>query len=118
MTFARNFAIVMLIALVFTIAPGGGPALNVAGTLLSIVFFGGIAFFAYRLWREHQFTLDSLTDKQRGVLYGSVGGALLTFTATPRLFDAGGLGVMLWLALLGAFSYGLMWVWTSSREYG
>ena len=118
MIFARNFAIVMLIALAFTAAPGGDQTLNVIMTVLSVLFFTAIALFGYRLYRENQFALDSLTDRQRLVLYGSIGGMVLTFTATPRLFDAGGVGVISWLALLGLCSYGVMWVWMSSRDYG
>ena len=118
MTFARNFAIVMLVALALTALPGGGQTLNVVMTLLSILFFTAIALFGYRLYRENQFALDSLSDRQRLVLYGSIGGAFLTFTSTPRLFDAGGVGVITWLALLGLCSYGVMWVWMSSRRYG
>lgn len=118
MIFARNFAIVMLVALAFTAAPGGDQTLNVVMTVLSVLFFTAIALFGYRLYRENQFALDSLTDRQRLVLYGSIGGAFLTFTATPRLFDAGGVGVITWLALLGMFSYGVVWVWMTSRRYG
>ena len=117
MTFARNFAIVMLVALALTAMPGGGQTLDVAMTLLSVLFFAAIALFGYRLYRENQFALDSLSDRQRLVLYGAIGGAFLTFTATPRLFDEGGLGVLMWLALLGLFSYGVMWVWLSARRY-
>ena len=51
------------------------------------------------------------------MLYGSLGLALLTFTATNRLFDTGGVGVLAWFALLALGSYGLYWVWTST-EYG
>ena len=47
----------------------------------------------------------------------SVGLALLTFTATNRLFDQGGLGVLAWLALLGLATYGIYWVWTQYRRY-
>ena len=43
--------------------------------------------------------------------------AFLTFTATNRLFDQGGLGVLAWLALLGLATYGLFWVWTQYRKY-
>lgn len=117
MTFARNFAIVALIALVLVLVPGGGPALAVLLTLLSIGFFAAIALLGARLYREHRFSLDSLTDRQRLVLYGSVGAAFLVFTATRRLFDAGGAGVLAWLALLGACSFGVFWVFTRSREY-
>lgn len=118
MTFARNFGIVMLVALALTAMPGGDQTLNVAMTILSILFFTAIALFGYRLYRENQFALDSLSDRQRLVLYGAIGGAFLTFTATPRLFGAGGIGVITWLALLGMFSYGVVWVWRTSREYG
>ena len=115
---ALEFAGVLLVALVFTLAPGGGDTLEVLLATLSIAFFTAIAILGFRLYREHSFTLDSLSDMQRTVLYGCVGGAFLVFAAAPRLFGWGGGGVVLWLALLGACSYGLYWVWTSSREYG
>ena len=117
MTVARNFAIVALLALAVVVLPGGGPTLNVVMTILSIAFFVGIALFAYRLYHQNKFTLDSLAERQRLVLYGSVGLAFLNFTATSRLFDAGGLGVLLWLALLGLCSYGVMWVYVSYSRY-
>jgi len=118
MRMVRNWAIVALIALAIVALPGGGPTLNVVMTLLSIAFFGGIALFVYRLYREHSFTLDSLTDRQRFVLYASIGLALLNLTATSRLFNAGGAGLLIWLVILGLCSYGVMWVWVSYRRYG
>ena len=108
---------VLLIALVFTVAPGGGSTLNVILAILSIAFFVAIALLGYRLYRENSFTLDSLTDLQRAVLYSSVGGAFLVFAASERLFDIGGGGVVIWIALLGLCSYGIFWVWMSSRDY-
>ena len=112
-----EFIGVLLIALVFTVAPGGGSTLNVILAILSIAFFVAIALLGYRLYRENSFTLDSLTDTQRGVLYGSVGGAFLTFAAAERLFDWGGGGIVIWIALLGLCSYGVFWVYMSSRDY-
>jgi hypothetical protein len=52
------------------------------------------------------------------VAYGSIGLALLTFTASRVMFDEGGFGVIAWLALLGLASYGIYWTWRSSQEYG
>ena len=112
-----EFAGVLLIALAFTVAPGGGSTLNVMLAILSIGFFGAIAVFGYRLYRENSFTLDGLTDPQRGVLYASVGGAFLVFAAAERLFDVGGGGVVIWIGLLALCSYGIFWVWQSSRDY-
>ena len=113
-----NFAIVALIALGFTALPGGNSTLNVLLTLLGIVFFAAIAIFGYRLYREHRFTLDSLAERERLVLYGSVGLAFMTFVASRRLFNLnGGLGVLIFLALLGLASYGVFWVFQRSRRY-
>ena len=113
-----KFAIVALIALVLFILPGGGNALDVILTLLSIAFFTAIALLAARLYREHSFTIESLSDRQRQVSYGSIGLALLTFTATRQMFEEGGFGVLAWLALLGLASYGVYWTWKTSQEYG
>ena len=118
MQFAWKFGVVALIALLLVVLPGGGSALDVALTLLTIAFFTAIAMLGFRLYREHHFELDSLEPRQRLVLYASVGLALLTVTATNRLFDEGGIGVLAWLALLGLCSYGVFWVYTQYRRYG
>jgi len=112
-----EFLGVLLIALVFTAVPGGDSTLQVILAILSIGFFVAIALLGYRLYRENTFTLESLTDLQRGVLYASIGGAFLVFAAAERLFDVGGGGVLIWIALLGLCSYGVFWVWQSSRDY-
>lgn len=112
-----KFGIVALIALALVVLPGGGSALDLTLTLLTIAFFAAIALLVARLYREHSFELSSLEDRQRLILYGSVGLAMLTFTATNRLFDRGGLGVLAWLALLGLCSYGIFWVWSRSQRY-
>jgi TRAP-type C4-dicarboxylate transport system permease small subunit len=114
---AGKLGIVALIALGLVLLPGGGDALDVVLTLLTIAFFLAIAVLGYRLFRQYRFEIESLPDSQRLVLYGSVGLAFLTFTATNRLFDEGGLGVLAWLALLGLCSYGVFWVWTRYRSY-
>ncbi len=112
---ALNFAIVALIALGFAVLPGGQPTLNVILALLSIAFFAAIAFLGYRLYREHRFTIEALSTRQRTVLYSSVGLAILTFVASARLFQ--GAGILVWLALLAIASYGVFWVFQSSRRY-
>ncbi len=114
---AAKFGLVALIALVLYVLPGGGSALEVMLTVLTIAFFTAIAVLGYRLYRQYRFEIESLETPQRAVLYASVGLAFLTFTATNRLFDEGGLGVLAWLALLGLASYGVFWVWTQYRRW-
>jgi hypothetical protein len=117
--FAWKFALIALVALILTGVPegGGDDLLNLILTALTIVFFTAIALAGYRLFRQFRPELDGLPDGDRAVLYGAVGLAFLTFCATSRLFDVGGGGVVVWLALLGACSYGLYWVWTRYRAY-
>lgn len=117
MSLAWKFAVVALVALLLTGLPGGDGALEFLLTALSIAFFTAIAVFGYRLFRQFRFELEGLPDANRAVLYGSIGLAFLTFCATSRLFDVGGGGVVIWLALLGACSYGVYWVWTRYRAY-
>jgi drug/metabolite transporter (DMT)-like permease len=115
---ALNFALMALIALGFAVLPGGGATLGVLVTLLGIVFFVAIALLGYRLYREHHFTLDALAERERLVLYASVALAFLTFVASRRLFNmSGGLGVVVFLALLALASYGVFWVFQHSRRY-
>ena len=112
-----KFAIIALVALAFTALPGGETTLNALLTVRTVAFFVAIGMLGVRLFRQNRTVLESLEDRQRLVLYGSVGLAFLTFTATNRLFNEGGLGLLVWLALLGLASYGVFWVWTQYRKY-
>ena len=103
MQFAWKFGVIALVALVLVVLPGGGNALDVLLTALTIVFFASIALLVARLYRL--------------ALYGSLAIAVLTFTGTDRLFNTGGVGVLLWFALLAVASYGLFWAWTRYRRY-
>ena len=118
MQFAWKIGVVMLVALVIVELPGGGNVLDVLLTLLSITFLAAIALLGYRLFRQYRFDIETLEPNVRLTMYGSIGLAIITFVATNRLFDAGGLGVLLWFALLALCSYGLYWTWTRYRSYG
>jgi hypothetical protein len=43
--------------------------------------------------------------------------AAVALIGTRRFFDEGGLGVLVWLALLGAAVYGCVTVFRAAREY-
>lgn len=117
MQFAWKFGVVALIALALVVLPGGGNALDVVLTLLTIVFLTAIALLVYRLFRQYRIDIESLDSRLRLALYGSIGLAALTFTATSRLFEAGGAGILVWFGLLALAAYGLFWVWTRYRSY-
>jgi uncharacterized protein involved in cysteine biosynthesis len=117
MQFAWKFGVIMLVALALVVLPGGGNALDVVLTLLTIAFLTAIAYLGYRLYHQYRLDIDSLDPNLRLALFGSVGLAILTFVATDRLFDEGGIGVLVWFALLALCSYGLYWTWTKYRAY-
>jgi hypothetical protein len=112
-----KLGLIALVALVLTGLPGGDNALDFLLTALSLGFFTAIALLGYRLFLQFRTDLEGLPEQSRAVLYGSIGLAFLTFCATSRLFDVGGGGVVIWLALLGACSYGVYWVWARYRAY-
>jgi drug/metabolite transporter (DMT)-like permease len=114
---AWKFGLVALIALVFVVLPGGGNLLDVLLTALTIAFFVAIALLVARMYRQYRLDLETLASSIRLALYGSLAIAVLTFTATDRLFKAGGAGVLVWFLLLALASYGLFWAWTHYRRY-
>jgi hypothetical protein len=114
----RNIAIVVGLALVVWLVPGGERASVTIGNLLTVVFVGGLLFFGYRLYMEHRETIFGLPERQRGILYAAIALATITIVATRRMWqDGGGLGAILWLAFLGLTIWGLLTVWRAYREY-
>jgi hypothetical protein len=118
MQFAWKLGVVALVALALTVLPGGGNALDVVLTLLSIFFLAAIVFLAARVYAQYRMDLDTLEPNLRLALYGSIALAILTIVASDRLFDVGGGGIVAWFALLALCSYGIYWVWTQYRRYG
>ena len=117
MQFAWKFGVVALVALALVALPGGGSALDVVLTALTIAFFASIAILIAMGYRRYRLDIESLDANIKLALYGSLAIAVLTFTGTDRLFDAGGGGVLIWFALLALASYGLFWAWTRYRRY-
>ena len=113
----RNVAIIALIALAVVAVPGGGNAADLLLAIISLAFLAVIAWFGARLYRENQFTLLSLSQNHRALLYGAVALVFATLVATDRLWDTGA-GTLVWFALLGAAAASVYYVWTESRRYG
>jgi hypothetical protein len=116
-THLRNIAIVLLLTVAVWKLPGGGTASLAINNLLGIIFIGGLLFFGYRMYMERRDTIYGLGERQRGILYASIALAGITLIATSRMWDAGGLGAVLWLAFIGLAVFGLYSVWQAYREY-
>ena len=113
----RNIAIVLLLAVAFWKVPGGDRAGNTVANVLGLIFIGGLLFFGYRIYMENRDTIFGLEERQRGILYAGCALIAITLVATRRMWDAGGIGAIVWLMLLGAGVYALVGVWRAYREY-
>jgi hypothetical protein len=112
----RNIAIVLLLAALIDVVPGGGPAAQFLIQLISLAFLGAIAWVASRLYREHRMGLYALGDRRRAIVYVAAGVATLTFTASNRLFNSG-IGSVVWLLLLAGCAFAVFRTFRSAREY-
>ncbi len=113
---ARNVLIVLLLAALVALVPGGGSGAQVALQAVLLVFLASIGWFASLMYRQHRVELFSLGDRRRAVLYASAALAALTLTATSRLW-ATSAGSILWLVLIAGSAYGLFAVLWAARKY-
>ncbi len=112
----RNISIVLAIAALVALIPGGGTGAQVATQAVSLAFLAALVWFASLMYREHRVSLHSLGDARRAVLYVSVGVATLTLTATSRLWQTSA-GSIVWLVLIGGAAYAVFAVVWSARKY-
>lgn len=113
---ARNVGIVLALAALVVLVPGGGAGASFALQAVSLLFLGVIGWFGYTSYRQHRLGLYSLGARRRAMLYGSAGLVVLTLTATSRLFTTTA-GRVVWLLLLVAAGYATFAVIWSARKY-
>ncbi len=113
----RNVAIILVIAVAVWKLPGGGTAANTIGNVFGVFFIGGLFFLAYRTYMERRDTILGLEERQRGLLYGALALAAFALIATRRMWDAGGLGALIWFAMLAAAGYAIYSVWRAYSTY-
>jgi hypothetical protein len=112
----RNVAILLALAAAVDFLPGGGAAADTVMAALTLIFFAAIAWFVYRLWREQQLTLATLTDAKKAALYGAVGGIALLIVAYDEFSSWGG-GFLLWIALMAGCLGAIFAIWRSANTY-
>jgi hypothetical protein len=113
---ARNVLIVLVVAAVVAIAPGGGTGANVVVQAVSLIFLASIVWVASIMYRQYRTELYSLGDGRRAALYVAVGVAAVTLTATSRLWSSSA-GSVAWLLLMAAAIYTAFAVVWAARKY-
>jgi hypothetical protein len=112
----RNVLIVLAIAAVVALAPGGGTAGNVVIQAISLIFLASLVWVASIMYREHRTALYSLGEGRRAVLYAALGVLAITLTATARLWRTSA-GSVAWLVLVGASVYAAGAIIWAARKY-
>jgi hypothetical protein len=112
----RNAVIVLAIAALVAIVPGGGTAARVAIQAVALLFLAAMAWIATRLYREHRVALYGLGDGRRAVLYLAVGAAVVVLSATSLMLSTG-VGTIVWVVVLGACAYAIFAVVWAARQY-
>ena len=112
----RNIGIIALVALAVAAIPGGSDTAQLILAILSLGFLAALGFLGYRLYMENKFTLWSMSDQHRALLYGGIAVAAATLIATDRLVNSG-LGTILWFCLLGGSVFAVYTAWVESRRY-
>ena len=113
---ARNIAIIFALAAVVTVVPGGGRGASIALQVVWLIFLATLLWFAVTMYRQHRPSLYSLGDRRRAILYAAAAVAVLTLTATARLWRTGA-GSVAWLVLLAVAIYAVITIAWSARRY-
>ena len=112
----RNIAILIVLALIVWLVPGGDRASLTLSNLLGLVLAAGFVFLGYRMYIEHRTTLMGLEDRQRGILYASFALLVIAIVGFNRMWQTGGGGI-LWLVLVAISCWGVYSVWRAWRAY-
>lgn len=112
----RNIAILVVLAVIVWLVPGGKGASLTLSNLLGLALAAALIFFGYRLYMEHRTTILGLEDRQRGILYAALALIVIAIVGFSGMW-ATGAGALLWLALVLIACWGLYSVWRAWRAY-
>jgi hypothetical protein len=112
----RNVAIIMLLALVVAVVPGGDDAAEAITTALSMAFLAAIAWAVARLYRSQEMTLDTIPDGRKAILYGAVAAIVLLIVGYEEFAGFSG-GILVWIALVAASIGAVFVVWRDATTY-
>jgi hypothetical protein len=116
LTNIRNVAIVLALAALVDLAPGGGTGADVVLQAASLAFLAAAAWIGSRLYREHRVALYSLGDRRRVILYVAIAGIVVLLAASSRLMSTGP-GTVIWVVALALCIYAVFAVVWSARQY-
>lgn len=115
MRIVRNVAIVVLLALGLTVLPAGGNVAEGVLVALSVLFAFAIGGLLVRLWGQMSLQRDTLTDRQRVLIYGSVGAIALMIAGADEML-ATGVGTAFWIVILVGSGWLIYNTWREAQS--
>lgn len=114
----RGFVVIFAIAGLVT-ALSLDRQLTVLFYLVRIAFFLAIAFFLFLVWRERREEIAAWPARARAVLYGGVLLAVVNLgLGFVTDYPAGGLEILIFIAVLVGAGYAMFRVWREQTSYG
>lgn len=112
----RTILILLVLAALVAVVPGGGSGADTTIQGIQIAFLGAVGLFVSVMYREHRLSLYALGDARRTALYVSVAVAAVTIFARQRMWDTT-TGKVAWVALLlGSIYAAFTVVWSARRN--
>jgi Kef-type K+ transport system membrane component KefB len=112
----RNIAIILVLALIVDLVPGGGNAADAITVAIGMLFLAMIAYTAYRFFLQNRYAYLTLDHRHRATLVIAVGAIVLMIAAADELTRTG-LGLIVWLGVLAASIWAIVIVYQESRAY-
>jgi drug/metabolite transporter (DMT)-like permease len=112
----RNVIIILALAAIVAVVPGGGTGSSVLLQAIWLAFLAAFVWVATIMYREHRSELYALGDRKRAALYVAVAVLAVTLTATHRLWGTAA-GSITWLVLVGGAVYVAGVTFWSARRY-
>ena len=113
---ARNIAIILALALIVDLVPGGGNAADAITVSVGMLFLAMIAYTAYRFFLQNRYAYLTLDHRHRATLVVAVGAIVLMIAAADELTRTG-LGLIVWLGVLAASIWAMVLVYQESKTY-
>lgn len=112
---ARNVAIIVLLALGLTVLPAGSNVAEGLLAFLGLIMGLAIAALLIRLWDQTGLQRDAMTDRQRWLIYGSLGAIALMVVGADELLESGP-GTVFWIATLAVSGWLIFNTWREAQS--
>ena len=104
---ARNVAIILGLAALVTLAPGGLTARDTVSNIITVIFLAGLGFFAYRMYMENRDRAVRPARADAGAPVRQRDAARVRTDRHAAAVGRVGPYVLIWFALIGAAAFGL-----------